>query len=161
MMPSKLLLAILASSLFSAACSKKPTCEAGSYENKDPAFCLPLPSGFKADAPQGNATNGMSMRVSGGVENGFAGYSVYWGDGDKKSLDERAKIVDNMASESFKLLDKGDIPNGKWWRYRTGENIFGEVLVKGSKGIIRCEIQNTPDAAAAKLLDSCKGLRAD
>ncbi|MFO0565313.1 MAG: hypothetical protein U0263_06600 [Polyangiaceae bacterium] len=142
-----------------AGCAKKPSCPAGAYENKDPAFCLPLPAGYKADAPQGGGTSGMSMRVSGGAENGFAGFSVYWGDNDTKTLEERAKVIDNMAGDSLKLLDKGDLPKGKWWRFRTGsENIFGEVLVKSAKGLIRCEIQNTPEAAAQTLLDACKGL---
>lgn len=144
-----------------AACSKKASCPAGSYENKDPAFCMPLPAGMKADAPQGGGTSGQSMRIAGGAPD-FASFTVYWGDNDTHTLDERAKIVDNMAGDSLKLLDKGDIPNGKWWRFRTTQNnIFSTTLVKGSKGIIRCEIQNTPEATAAKLLDSCKGLRAD
>lgn len=158
----EMLVVTLAGCALVAGCSKKASCPAGSYENKDPGFCMPLPAGFKADAPQGGGTNGMSMRVAGGVENGFASYTVYWGDNDKKSLDERAKIVDNMASESLVLLDKGDLPKGKWWRFRTGgTNIFGEVLVQGAKGVIRCEIQNTPEASAQKLIDSCKGLQAD
>lgn len=157
---NKALLVVLAVGTLVTGCSKKPSCPAGAYENKDPAFCMSLPAGFKADPPQGGTAK--SMRVSGGVDNGFASYTVYWGDDDKKSLDERAKIGDNMASSSFVLLEKGDVPSGKWWRFRTEQGtIFGQVLVQGAKGIIRCEIQNSPEDAAKKMLDSCKSLHAD
>lgn len=137
-----------------AGCSKKLDCGANAYVNQDPAFCLALPQGYTADKPQGKAPMSMQIRSP-----GTFGYTVYWN--EEGTLEDRGKVIENMAGDSLKLQGKGDLPSGKWWKFRTQQqSTFAVVLVKGSKGVIRCELQNAPDSDSDKWLDSCKSLRA-
>jgi hypothetical protein len=141
--------------LLGTACSKKLDCGKNAYTNQDPAFCLALPDGFKPDKPQGK--DPISMQIRGPSS---AGYTVYWNESGK--LADQARVIDGMGGDSLKPEGKGDVPGGKWWKFRTSMNsTFAVVLVEGKKGVVRCELQNAPDADAPKELDSCKSLRVE
>jgi hypothetical protein len=144
-----------------SACSKKLDCGPNAYVNADPAFCLALPDGYKAEKPSGTGPVSMSVHPTSSI----LGYTVYWNEGGDQSFDQRAQAVDRMGGGSLSSLkqeEKGDIPDGKWWKFRTGSgSIFSVTLVNSKKGVIRCELQNRPDADAQKELESCKSLRAN
>jgi hypothetical protein len=141
--------------LSNVGCSKGLDCGPGGFSNADPPFCLKMPEGYEAAKPQGKSPISVSVHPKSSI----LGFTVYWNEGND-SLAERSKRVSGMTAGSLKLEGSGDIPRGKWWKFRTTMNTtFAVVLAEGKGGVIRCELQNRPDADASKELEACKSMQ--
>src|SRR4051812_32203125 len=92
--------------LAAIGCNKGMECPEGTYKSADPAFCIKVPDGFKADDKP--MKSGDTTYVNIRNQKNFHSFTIWF---DKQEdLDKRAKIVANMAGSDLKLVASGDVP---------------------------------------------------
>jgi hypothetical protein len=144
--------------VFISACGGGSSCAEGAYKNAETGICIKLPADFKADDKV--MKSGESQYVLLRHAKTFKTFSVWIEKSD--DLDKRAKTVENMASSSLVLVEKGDTSpgKGKFFHFHNpqGNYEFAVALVPGKAHFYRCEVQNTPIEDAKPMIEACKTL---
>ncbi len=176
MQKSKSLLVVLAvATLGVTSCSKKdeaktdePAAPAAAqgcgadYADPQKEFCVTLPAGYKAGAP--DAPNDLYSELIGfnGPMSGF-NVTVGFSSSNWKTYDDQLKADQSfVAMPSFKVTANGKTAGtGQWWVYtRTGSTdseVLSSVKSNGNKSL-RCTPNNT--VVAPEVIAACKSLRA-
>jgi hypothetical protein len=139
-------------------CGGGGSCAEGATKHEGTGLCMKLPADFKFDDKPMKAGETEYLRVK---NTKTLGSFTIWLD-KPEDLEKRAKIVENMASNDLKLVEKGDTSpgKGKFFHFHNGpgDYDFAVTLVSTSKHLYRCEIQNTKPVEAKPMVDACKTL---
>jgi hypothetical protein len=140
-----------------SAAPEPPKCEGGEHAQASPAFCIKLPEGFSAEAPEKGDKDttirfegkeaSASLKVACRPDPAFYEFILEPMEADTKG-------------EGDQLVGKGDTPGGKgkYFTVKTKNTMEMTSAVKMPNGTCTCESQYALSAPVPALEEACKSL---